>query len=611
MTYLSIIISDTKDENHKIIDILKSIESQTFTDYEIITLKTPSISEYFQTQLAHLGKKIVFTDTNKISEYIEKSRGEYILFSNDQLHSKNTLEKFTSILKQDQPELLYYSRNENTQKNILRLKNLLYNTFYNREFIKNYTNNLSFNTPLVNLYFGTNVLMNLKKYKIINEPLTKNSQEKQEVSFNKVKEIFDFLKSIKYVLSNNKSSSKEDNIIYDFSKNMPVINYENIPSVSRNELQNIKKEIDEIISIISKKYNKTIQYYISKYLRTFYDMLYNTNTLFDISVSVIIPTYNVEEYIDDCLSSLLGQSLKNIEIICVDDMSTDSTPEIIKYYQQKDKRVKYYQINEKKGSGGCRNYALTKARGKYIQYVDSDDFLDLNALKELYEIAEREKIQILMYKATSYNHNENKFFIKNYYDMKELNHHLNKLIGIKKYKSDIFRMAVAPWNKLYLKTFLTTLNVKFPEHLIHQDNPFFFETILNADRIFFIEKYYYNRRLRNNSITQLKNQIELGIIDIIELILKVFFKYGLYEEYKRPLLNRLLEKFTFRYSFIDKKYRKEFYEKSKIKLEKFTNEYKLKNDLNTHLYSANKKLYENFMTCKNYREFDLKYKEIY
>ncbi|WP_323735616.1 glycosyltransferase family 2 protein [Methanosphaera sp. ISO3-F5] len=230
---------------------------------------------------------------------------------------------------------------------------------------------------------------------------------------------------------------------------------------------------------------------------------------------MIIPTYNVEEYIDDCLTSLLGQSLKDIEIICVDDMSTDTTPDIIKYYQRKDKRIKYYPLKEKQGSGGCRNYALTKARGKYIQYVDSDDFLDLNALKELYEIAEREKTQILMYKATSYNHNENKFFIENYYDMKELSHHLNKLMGIKEYDSDIFRTAVVPWNKLYLKSFLTSLNVKFPEHLIHQDNPFFFETTLNADRIFFIEKYY-NRRRRNNSITELKNQMELGTIDIIE-----------------------------------------------------------------------------------------------
>ena len=610
MTYLSIIISQTDLETSQILETLKSLETQTFTDYEIIALNTLKTSPHFKTYDSHIKNKIIYTNTKKISPNIKNAKGEYILFLNEnyQFYSENTLQTFTNMLKQETPELLY--SNENTQNNTLPLNNLIYNTFYNNNFIKNITSDLSFNTPFLSLYFGTDIITNLNNYKITSEKLTKNFQNNILLSFNNNQEIHDYIKCIKYVLYNLKKCSKQDTI-YDFSKNLPEINYENIPPLSKKELQQIKNKLKEITTIISNKNNKTTQYYISKYFRTFYDLLYNNNTNFEVLISVLIPTYNVEEYIDDCLTSLIKQNLKDIEIICVDDISTDTTPDIIKYYQQKDNRIKYYQLKEKQGSGGCRNYALTKARGKYIQYVDSDDFLDLNALKELYEIAEREKIQILMYKATSYNHNENKFFIENYYDMKELSHHLNKLMGIKEYDSDIFRTAVVPWNKLYLKSFLTSLNVKFPEHLIHQDSPFFFETMINADRIYFIEKYYYNHRHREKSITTLKNRIELGTIEIIEIKLKVFLKYGLYDKYKEPLLNINFLTFGYRYSFINKEYRKEFYEKSRIKLEKFTNEYDLKNDLKTLPNPKNKKLYEIFMTCKNYREFDLKYKEIY
>ena len=604
MTYLSIIISKSNQDNNQIIETLKSLESQTFIDYEIII--TNKASENFKTLNSTIKNKIIFTNTNKISENIEKSKGEYILFLNEYpLQSTNTLKTFTDILKQEKLELLH-SKNENTQNNILPLKNLLYNTFYNKEFIKNRTCNLSFDTPFLSFYFGTNVLMNLDNYKITHEHLTKKSNE-QPITFNNIQEINDFLKSIRYVLFHYKSNLKEDETIYDFSKNMLEINYKNIPSAKENEIQKIRSEIQKITEITSNKYNKTIHYYISKYLRTFYDLIYNSNTQFDILVSIIIPTYNVEEYIDDCLTSLLEQKLENIEIICIDDKSTDQTPQIIKFYQQKDKRIKYYQINKKKGSGGCRNYALTKAKGKYIQYIDSDDFLDINALKELYEKAEREKTQILIYKATSYIQDENKFIIEPYYEMKQISKYQDQLLGIKDIHDDIFKIAVSPWNKLYLKSFLTSINIKFPENLIHQDNPFFYEAIINADRIFFIEKYYYNRRRRNNSITQLKNHVELDVIEIIELILKVFFKYGVYEEYKQPLLNKLISKFKYRYSIINKEYQEEFYEKSKIKLEKFKNEYKLEKDLNMYLYPQNKRLYENFMTSKNFEEFNSKY----
>ena len=606
MTYLSIIISQTNFENHQIFETLHSIESQTFTDYEIILLNTPSLSLHFKTYDTKIKNKIILTNTKNISENLKIAKGKYVLFLNEkyQLHSENTLEKFIDLLKQNELEVLQAKIN-NSDNKYLSLKNLFNNSFYNREFLlKNITNNLNLDTKFLNLYFAANIFTNLNNYKTIDDYLTK-SQEEEQISFNNTQEIKYFLRSIKYVIS-NLSNITQDTYLYNFSKNFPKINYNNIPKFSKNEIQEIKNEIQEILQI-SNKNNKTIQYYITKYFRTFYDMLYNYNTKFDILISIIIPTYNVEKYIDDCLISLLNQSLKNIEIICVDDQSTDSTTEIIKYYQQKDKRIKFYQIDEKKGSGGCRNYGIKKAKGKYIQFVDGDDFLDLNTLNELYNLAEKEKTQILMYKATSYIQDK-KFIIEPYYEMKNLKKYQNHLFGITDYDNrDLFKTVVSPWNKLYLKSFLISLNAKFPEKLIHQDNPFFFEIFLNADRIYFIEKYYYNRRRRPESITTLKNHIEIGTIEIIEHILKIFFKYGLYNEYKEPLLNRLLTKFRCRYLIIHKEYQEEFYKKSKNKLEKFNTQYELEYDLNTYLTPYNKKIYKYFITTKNYEEFKTKF----
>ena len=105
-----------------------------------------------------------------------------------------------------------------------------------------------------------------------------------------------------------------------------------------------------------------------------------------ILVSVIIPAYNVEKYIAKCLDSLINQSLKDIEIIIIDDGSTDKTPFIIKDYANQDKRIKVIaQTNQKQGA--ARNRGLEAASGEYIGFVDADDWVDLNYFEKLYETA--------------------------------------------------------------------------------------------------------------------------------------------------------------------------------------------------------------------------------
>ena len=108
----------------------------------------------------------------------------------------------------------------------------------------------------------------------------------------------------------------------------------------------------------------------------------------EIKVSVILPVYNVEKYIRQCLDSIVNQTLKDIQIICVDDGSTDSSPEIIEEYARKDSRVIAIH-QENGGAGAARNNGLRHAAGKYLSFLDSDDFFELNMLEEAYNCAEQ------------------------------------------------------------------------------------------------------------------------------------------------------------------------------------------------------------------------------
>ena len=99
-------------------------------------------------------------------------------------------------------------------------------------------------------------------------------------------------------------------------------------------------------------------------------------------ISIIIPVYNVEKYLDECINSAVNQTFDDIEIICVNDGSTDGSLEIIEKHASKDKRIRIIS-QEHKGVGSARNAGLDAAKGKYIYFMDSDDYVELNALKRI------------------------------------------------------------------------------------------------------------------------------------------------------------------------------------------------------------------------------------
>ena len=125
-----------------------------------------------------------------------------------------------------------------------------------------------------------------------------------------------------------------------------------------------------------------------------------------VKVSLVVPIYNSSKYLNKCIDSLVNQTLKDIEIILINDGSTDKSLEILKNYQQKDNRIKILTQNHKK-QGKARNYGISVAQGEYIGFVDSDDWCELDMFEKLYEKAIKTDSDITMCAVTTYNDNNN------------------------------------------------------------------------------------------------------------------------------------------------------------------------------------------------------------
>ena len=132
-----------------------------------------------------------------------------------------------------------------------------------------------------------------------------------------------------------------------------------------------------------------------------------------------MPVYNCEEYLTESIESILNQSFDDFEFICIDDGSTDNSLQILQDYAKKDDRIRVFH-QDNKGGGTARNFALTKASGKYLLFIDSDDILYSNALKETYDVIEQKNVDFLFFKAINYNCDEDEYFEEEYFVMNRL-----------------------------------------------------------------------------------------------------------------------------------------------------------------------------------------------
>jgi len=255
-------------------------------------------------------------------------------------------------------------------------------------------------------------------------------------------------------------------------------------------------------------------------------------------VSVIVPVYNVEEYLEECLESILNQDVKELEVILVNDASTDKSLSICEKYV---KNHGFILINNEKNSGPAisRNKGIEKATGEYIVFVDSDDILYNDNISTLYNVAKKEKADIVISKLNSFNR-KGEF---GYYSDKYIKDY--KIGTIYDNKNLINCISIC--SKIY-KTSLIK-NIKFLENTYHEDNSFSLTAFFKASNIAIVPKYLYYRRVRdgeNKSIMQTLNYDKyLDLIKNYEEVLKNIDleknNYFLYRYMCRQLSNYILK----------------------------------------------------------------------
>ncbi len=201
-------------------------------------------------------------------------------------------------------------------------------------------------------------------------------------------------------------------------------------------------------------------------------------------VTIIVPVYNQENYLRECLDSLINQTLKDIEILCIDDGSTDSSSEILYAYEVQDKRVKVI-YKENTGYGDSVNVGLSRAESKYIGIVESDDFVERDMFERLYQKAEEFNTDII--KADYYN-----YYTKSGLAQKTNNFDTfskNQILSQEE-KNNLVFAASSIWCGLYRKDFLRDNNIWFLNSpgASYQDTSFSFISNITAKRIVLIDK---------------------------------------------------------------------------------------------------------------------------
>ena len=262
----------------------------------------------------------------------------------------------------------------------------------------------------------------------------------------------------------------------------------------------------------------------------------------NIKISVILPVYNVERYIPQCLDSIINQTYKNLEIICVDDGSTDNSLEIIKQYAQRDDRIIVIS-QENLSQGAARNSGLQVATGNYISFVDPDDWLANDAYEVIVEEINKLNPDVLQF--------EHKLYIealKEYTNSKlskEYKRRVNiDIASINSYSfSDIkvknlLKFQSCCWDKVYKREFLINNNIKFLPHKYGEDIFFNFKLVLCVNKIYFLHRELYYYRKRSYSYENVNNKRDSRFIfEHIENVESLLHEYNLYNKMRREIFN--------------------------------------------------------------------------
>lgn len=217
-----------------------------------------------------------------------------------------------------------------------------------------------------------------------------------------------------------------------------------------------------------------------------------------VMISVILPVYNVEKYLRECLDSLLNQEYQNFELIAVNDGSTDNSLSILQEYQSK--FDKFILVNQKnKGLSEARNSGLRHVRGKYIYFLDSDDYILPETFKNLVNLAETNNLDLIKFDAKPFNEISGDFKMSDYDTSDILKE--NTLYNREEYAKLIRKKFMPPvWLYFIRSSVIMDNNLRFKKNILHEDELFTVQLLKECNRIMYDSNQYFQRRYRSNSI---------------------------------------------------------------------------------------------------------------
>lgn len=280
-------------------------------------------------------------------------------------------------------------------------------------------------------------------------------------------------------------------------------------------------------------------------------------------ISIIIPIYNVEMYLEECLESVIRQTLRDIEIVCVNDGSTDSSLSIIKRYAENDNRFVVID-KENGGYGKAMNVGLEAATGEYIGIVEPDDFVPLNMYEDLYCVATENNLDMVkadFYRFTRNDENGNMNLVYNHLD--KTGEWYGKVFDAS-HEPEAIRFIMNTWSGIYRREFLEKYHIRHNETpgASFQDNGFFFKTFTRAERAMILNRpYYMNRRDNPNSSVNNREKVYCSNIEYDYIREYLMEETELWERFKYMYSLKKLHNYIFTLGRIGDEFKKEYIER--------------------------------------------------
>lgn len=253
-------------------------------------------------------------------------------------------------------------------------------------------------------------------------------------------------------------------------------------------------------------------------------------------VSVIMPVYNASKYLHQCLDSIVCQTLQDIEIICVDDGSSDNSLEILEEYARKDSRVKIVR-QENGGAAAARNNGLTYAKGEYLSILDCDDFFEPDMLEKSYLRAKETDSDIVIFRCDLYDDSKETFYASDYTLRRDLLPEKDVFSALDVEK-DIFCLCKGwAWDKLFRRSFVEENHMQFQVQRSTNDLLFVFTGLLRAERIATMDNVFAHYRQSEGTLSVTREKSWMCFYNALMALREELYRSGLYERFEQDFKN--------------------------------------------------------------------------